>query len=199
MITEEEYARAIERINKQLYRIEKYAETSGEKITDYAYRLAMYDIKSIFGYADARGTKERKRFSRKIPLTKEGKLNQKRAGKVMRAIERFYELPSSTLTGMKEIYEKRAETLSNKFGLDKALTAKQLKKIFDSGLWARLSEKYASKTVITIIGQFERQKEDLKAKLEKGEAVVLTDSRYSKRVAKIFKDNPDALERYLKG
>ena len=104
MISTEEYLTAIERINKQLYRLEKYAKRSGEKITDYAYKLAMYDIKDIFGYTSTK--KERKRFSKKLPLTKTGTLDQKHAMKVMNAINRFYDLPTAKISGMKEIYER---------------------------------------------------------------------------------------------
>lgn len=212
MISTEEYLTAIERINKQLYRLEKYAKRSGEKITDYAYKLAMYDIKDIFGYTSTK--KERKRFSKKLPLTKTGTLDQKHAMKVMNAINRFYDLPTAKISGMKEIYEKRAQTLSEKrlkIGkFDKegnliegqSITGMQLKKLFDSGLWDQLTRKgkYTSKTAMRIIGQLIQDKEHLLEQIDKNaEKIVVNDSIYNKKLGKLFADNPDKLEEFLSG
>ena len=197
-ISNRDYIKAVKRINRQLQRLAKASRTSGENYRDYAYRLAMYDIKSIFGYKKGGG--ERRTFSEVIPLTKTGKPDQRRMAKVMRAIERFYEHPTATLRGISEIYSKRARTLSAKFGLEQGeeLTANQLKKLFDSGLWRDLKkEGYGSKTIVKIIGDITKQKDELKKQLEKGDNIVEIDSRYSKRVLKVFKNDPDAIAEYL--
>lgn len=197
-ISSADYIKAVKRINRQLQRIAKASREGGEDYTDYAYRLAMYDIKSIFGYAH--GGRERRTFSTVIPTTKTGKPDQRRMAKVMRAIERFYEHPTATLTGIKDIYSKRAKTLSAKFGLEEGeeLTANQLKKLFDSGLWRDLKkEGYGSKTIVKIIGDITKQKNELKEQLKKGDSIIEIDSRYSKRILKVFNKDPDAIAEYL--
>lgn len=199
MITKSDYIKAIKRINTQLGRLEAYSAKSGEKITDYAYRLAMRDIKSLFGYKDEHET-PRTRFPQAIPKTKTGKPSQQKMSAVLRAIEKFYDLPTSTISGMKEVYEKRAKTFSEKMKLDYDITAKQLKKLFDSGLYQQIRAEYGSATTYRILGQIELQKNELKAQLENADnKIINVEGRYHKRLAKIFKDDPKKLEYYLRG
>lgn len=198
MISSADYIRAVKRINRQLQRIAKASRESGEDFTQYAYRGALYDIKSIFGYK--KDGSLRRTFSTKVPLTKSGEVDQRKASQVLRAIERFYEHPTATLEGIKNMYSKRAHTLSVKFGLEESeeLTAKQLKKLFDSGLWRQLEkEGYGSKTIVKIIGDITKQKDKLKEQLAKADRIVEIDSRYSKRVLKMLNNDPDAIAAYL--
>lgn len=78
------------------------------------------------------------------------------------------------------------------------MTANQLKKLFDSGLWRDLKkEGYGSKTIVKIIGDITKQKNELKEQLKKGDNIIEIDSRYSKRILKVFKKDPDAIAEYL--
>ena len=142
-----DYRRAVNRINKQLYRLEQHYAETGEDITKTAYVSVMRDIKSFFGEG-------KKRFSKVIPD------GIRKYQKIMNAIKRFYEKPSSTISGMANVYSKRAKTWSKKMNAD--ITADDMKDIFESGLYRELANHYGSATVLKKIGMIERQAERIK-------------------------------------
>ena len=152
---QKEYRRAVERVNKQLYRLEKASAKEGYRgILDYAYRNAMRDIQAMGGG---------KRFSKSMPQT------MREYRKRMNAIRRFEEKPTSKLTGVKNIYEKRAETFSKKAGTD--IGWEGMAKIFESGLWESLVNRFESKTAQKMIGRIQKDADKLKEQMARGEAI----------------------------
>ena len=152
---QKEYRRAVERVNKQLYRLEKASAKEGYRgILDYAYRNAMRDIQAMGGG---------KRFSKSMPQT------MREYRKRMNAIRRFEEKPTSKLTGVKNIYEKRAGTFSKKAGTD--IGWEGMAKIFESGLWESLVNRFESKTAQKMIGRIQKDADKLKEQMARGEAI----------------------------
>ena len=152
---QKEYRRAVERVNKQLYRLEKASAKEGYRgILDYAYRNAMRDIQAMGGG---------KRFSKSMPQT------MREYRKRMNAIRRFEEKPTSKLTGVKNIYEKRAGTFSRKAGTD--IGWEGMAKIFESGLWESLVNRFESKTAQKMIGRIQKDADKLKEQMARGEAI----------------------------
>ena len=150
-----EYRRAVERVNKQLYRLEKHYAKTGENLMATAYSGVQRDIKSFFG--------EQKRFSKSMPATLRD--YQKR----MNAINRFYSKPSATITGMQNIYGKRAQSWSKIMGAK--ITSEQMKNVFESGLYKELTDLYGSKTALKKLGMIERQKSRIMQQMEAGKKI----------------------------
>lgn len=128
------YARRLAKaVDQRLVRIEKYSnqpEYAG--IKEWAYKGAMYDIKRIYG--------EGNRFNRGIPkkgveLTRQQELELMRKINAMRD---FIEKPSSTATGVKEIYQDQVDKFNKKNGTN--FTWKQLANYFTSKSYKKLAE-----------------------------------------------------------
>lgn len=151
-----EYTRAVNRINKQMQRLEKAAK-GGRKVLEYAYRGARTSIKELFGEYTEQG-KVRTRFSSTLPKTV-GDYQS-----VMNAINNFYSKPTSTLTGFKQIYEKRAAKLSELYKTK--ITPQQLQDLFDSGLWDAIYEHYGSETTMQMAIEVESKRDVIQKKLE---------------------------------
>lgn len=150
-----EYRKAVQRVNKQLYRLEKHYASSGENIMATAYGSVMRDIKSFFG--------EQKRFSKKMPAT------VREYQKIINAIKRFYAKPSATIRGMANVYSKRAKTWSKKMNAN--ITADDMRDIFESGLYKEFASVYGSATVLRAIGMVERQADRLMDLIKQGKKV----------------------------
>ena len=183
---QKEYFRAVERVNKQMQRLEKYEKTHGGKITQYAYRVLQADIKQFFGEG-------KKRFSRTdVPRDYRSFIAR------MNAIESFYKMPTSTISGNKKIYEKRAVTLSGKMGVE--ISGDQLRKVFESGLFDALIEHYGSATTLRAVGEIETQKEDLLEQLKKGEGITFSGDVLERlNEEELSQEFNDILSNYLKG
>ena len=183
---QKEYRRAVERVNKQLYRLEKASAREGYTgILDYAYRNAMRDIQAMGGG---------KRFSKSVPKT------MREYRKRMNAIERFESKPTSKLTGVKNIYEKRAETFSKKAGTD--IKWEGMAKIFESGLWESLVNRFESKTAQKMIGRIQKDAEKLREQMKAGEVLQFnTHSVYGRMLNAEMGENgiSEMLMRYLNG
>lgn len=175
---QENYRREVQRVNKQLYRLEKAYADKPEKLMETAYGSIMRDIKAEFG--------DQKRFGKSMPAN----MNEYR--KRMNIIQRFYDKPTSTLSGTRRVYENRAETLSGKLGVN--VTADDLKAFFDNGLWASLRGKYDSAKSVKYWATIERQRDRAIKQLREGKKVTFR-GRYAKDVNSIGLD--EMLRSYL--
>ena len=149
------YRKAVQRVNKQLYRLEKHYAKSGENILATAYSGILRDIKSFFG--------DQKRFSKKMPAT------VREYQKLMNAINRFYAKPSATISGMANVYSKRAKTWSKQMGAN--ITADQMRNVFESGLYKQLSDAFGSRTALKKLGFIQRQRDRILKQLEEGKKI----------------------------
>lgn len=145
--------RAIEALRHQTY---------FTNVDQYAYARAMRDIQSYGG---------NKRFSTKPPES------AKELSAKISDIKRFLNAPTSTKSGIIEVYEERAQTLNERYGLN--MDWKELADLFESGLFSNLEGRYASETAMRIIGTIrglsKKQIEGIKNnKNMKGESILET-------------------------
>ena len=112
---------------------------------DYAYRRAMRDIQ-VWSGEDAT------RFNRKPP---EGIANLKRK---MQDIRTFLSSETSTKSGLRQLEQKRADTLNKTYGTN--FTSKEVGKFFDSKLRKKMEDKILdSSTMVKTIAVIRRRKD----------------------------------------
>lgn len=182
------YFQAVERVNRQMRRLAAYEREKGGHITDYAYRVLQADIKSFFGPGKTRFS------TADVPRDMRSYLAR------MNAIEAFYRMPTATITGNKEIYDKRAVTMSEKMGVP--VTGDQLRKIFESGLFDELMRIYGSETALKAAGEIQEDREELKKNLNEGNKIIFSGEEtelLNDSDMKIEQSFYDALSKYLKG
>lgn len=183
----EEYKRMVDIVNKRLKRIETdYSKRAGyEAIKEYAYYGAKQDIKKIWG-PDAL------KFSKKIPT---GKNAYREFQKMFAAVEKFYGAQSSTLKGIKTVYENRAATLNKKY--DWNLSWTDLAKMFESGMYEKLKASgYGSDTIFKTIAVI--QKNEAKIMSERESIKVIGGNRMVHKIANDFIDkNRDDVKGYF--
>lgn len=197
-----DYKRLVSTANKRLQRLEKYAERPeyGPQILEYAYRVAQREIRI------QRGPGDHKRYSAQIPNT------LKALRREINRVERFMELPSSSLPGIRDVYQKRADSL-NKLMASKGyegpkFTWQQYAKFFESGLYQKVREQYDSAVAMKVMAQFIRRSDEIKKYLtetdkfkssyEIGDKPPVNPmnkrrGRYDARVREIMKQYPEEL------
>ena len=153
-----EYRKLAKRADQRLVRIEKeYSKRKGyEEITQYAYRVAMRDIKSWSGEGS-------RRFNTAPPKNTNA-LKAKIAD-----MKKFLEAPSSTLSGVKKIYDKRAATINKKFGTD--FSSAELKEFFDSALWKKLDAQYYGDVSLRAAGVIQSNQDEIKKAIAEHETI----------------------------
>ena len=137
-------------------------------------RFSRYEeFKNIKKYAYAKAEKMIKEWSPDLPEGKAPRWQRNtpfdtRSLKAkIKDIESFLSMKSSTVTGVKEIYKKRAETLNRqtpnekgKGGYGTKFTWQQLAKFFeDGGIADKTFDKYGSATVLLAFGEIQHNKD----------------------------------------
>lgn len=146
-------AKKADRRMRELERFSRYEEF--ENILNYAYRNAAKDIEAW----TPPGSKDKKpRWQRNMPMDTRS-LKAK-----IKDIENFLSKKTSTVTGVTEIYKKRAETINQRYGTN--FTWQQLANYFETGFADRTSDKYGSKTVLRALGEIQHKKEEVVKALE---------------------------------
>ena len=146
------YRRLAKAADQRLVRLEELSTQEGFKaVKKYAYARAMRDIESYGKSGDklrfnTAPPEDRRLFREKIMD--------------MRA---FLSSPTSTKRGIIEVYQKKVDTINQKFGTN--FTWQQLADFFDSGDADRLFKDYGSKTVMTAIGRIQQTKEQIEKKI----------------------------------
>lgn len=198
----EEYRKLVQAANKRLQRLEKYAQRPeyGPQILEYAYRVAQREIRI------QRGGDQFKRFSAKTPAT------LKALRKEVNRVNRFMELPSSSLPGIKETYVKRADALNKLLssrGFKSTYTWQQYAKFFETGLYQKVRSLYGSDVAFKIMGQFARRSDEIKKYLDETSKYREAPSgkppvnplkgkrgQYDSRVRQIMEQFPEELREY---
>ena len=125
------------RADERLRAINKYANCSGfENMTNWAYKKAMRDIR----YWSGEGAHT---FNRDAPTS----LKQLRAK--TRDIEEFLNMPTSTMTGTKEMYQSRADNLNQKYGT--SFSWEDLGDVFDRKEENVIYQKFGGKTYLKAV------------------------------------------------
>ena len=166
-----DYYRSLARMaNNRMTRIENLV-ASGDKdfgnMDKYAYRNAQYDIRKISG-SEAAG-----RYDYNIPLTKEGRVNKTELQRRINSAKRFLESPTSTKTGLRKVYEKRARTINQRYGWEigadgkrhrrkdwQNLTWEDMARYYEQDESVMADQKYGSKTEVWALGAIKRISND---------------------------------------
>ena len=138
------YKRIAKVADQRLNEIEQLAKKPGyKKIKQWAYKVAMREIKGMYGEGA-------KRFNRKPPS------DLRRMYKNINRVLQFLASPTSSKQGINEVYEKRAKTISDTYDID--LDWSTVGDFFESALYKKTDSKYGSKTVIQAIGIIQADK-----------------------------------------
>lgn len=137
----------------RLRALEKYSKEDDFKVADkWAYTTAMRDIRKWNG-------ENAKRFNTKPPASKRD------LQKKVTEIESFLNAPTSTKTGIKEVYQKRSDTYRKDYGVD--LHWSEVADFFESKAFKDMMEKgYGSKTVMIALGYQQKYEKEIKKMLK---------------------------------
>lgn len=149
-----EYRKLAKRADQRLVRLEKLSgQKDFKQVRQWAYKNAVTDA------LEWGASPDKPRFNIAPPKSTIS-LKAK-----IRDIQNFLEKPTSTKTGIIDVYEKKAQTLNEKYkdyGLN--LNWSDVGTFFESALYKKLSKKYSSGTVVKAI-----------ATLKNNEAEVIRD------------------------
>ena len=175
----------VQAANKRLQRTEKYAQQPGYRgMFNYAYKSAIADIESM------RGT-GKTRFSAKVPKTRRELLKQ------IKIVNAYLDLPSGTKKGIKEIYKKSAEKLSQNYNM--GVTWEDIRDMFETGLYDTLYLFFGeSKIVMKCIASITRNKDSLRRAIEQGRRVSFSGA-HARDLTELFNEpaNYRILANYL--
>lgn len=134
----EAYYRRIAKVaDQRLVRLERLAKTENTEVTKWAYKVAMRDI--------SRWNEGGKRFNTKPPEDKRSlraKIND---------IKTFLGSESSTKQGIRDVYERRLESLNENNSTHYQID--DLRELFSSSLWKKMENKnYSSDEILKAIG-----------------------------------------------
>lgn len=137
----------------RLVRLEKVVtQENFRNAKKWAYDRAMRDIKAWSGEGTTR-------FNTKPPKTMEGLLSK------IEDIKTFLSSKSSTKEGLKEILQKRADTLNKRYGTD--FRWDEVGDFFESRLNDKAEDIFGSKTKVMVVGVIQRNKKDIESYLHK--------------------------------
>lgn len=188
------YKRLAKATDQRLVRIEELSGLRGnapepgyENAYKYAYRKAIDSLDQGL------------RYNANIP--KPGTFEWRERVNAMRE---FLSSPTSTKTGIKQVYAKHAETINKRYGTN--FTPEQLADYFERGDYDKLQQKtdFGSKTVLRAIGKIQRAQQAVKEGLEQHQlkAGVEDEAALSilrKRSLKLYKNmKPEEIEEIRK-
>ena len=167
------YKQIAKAADQRLVNLERLAKKEGYKeVTQWAYKDAMREIRGMFG-------EDAKRFNRRIPD------NLNSVYKDINRVLGFLNAPTSSVTGITEIYNKRANTVSEHYNIN--VTWSNVGDLFESVLYKKVAKKYGSKTALMAIGQIQKNKKQVLQALKnerpisvhmaEGETYTIKDSR----------------------
>lgn len=153
-------------VDQRLVSLENASKKKGTKsATQYAYKLAMREGRNLYGEGFHR-------FNRKIRPEEliDSKGNVVDINDVYRArinaMLSIIQLKSSTITGLKEMYGRTADTLNERYGdmLGFDFTPENIGDFFESEAY-KDSEDYGSDTVFQSIGSFKENEKEIAEKI----------------------------------
>lgn len=181
------YRALAKRADQRLVRLEAYQhEQNFKTATKWAYARAMRDIKTYSGEGATR-------FNT-APPESVVQLQEK-----IEDIKTFLMSPSSTKKGIIDIYKKKADTINARYGTN--FKWDEIGKFFNSKLATDLDKKMASKTMLRVVGQMQKNKKNIIAAIKNANAVDLKvpDSMERKMIEKAIAENgEDILELFSK-
>ena len=162
-----EYVKLAKRADERLVRLEKLAQDPMFKgAKHFAYRWAQKNLKVW-----SPETEKPRRFNAAIPN------NQRSLKKKMRILKQFLDMPTSTKTGIKETFKKKAEDFNELHGTD--FTWEQLSTYFHSGLSANADAAFGSSTALELIAEMQRRRDEVIEAIKESneQTLILTDRK----------------------
>lgn len=155
------YRQLAKTADQRLIELERLSKKKGYKnVSEWAYANAMRDIRAAFG-------EDAKRFNRKLPD------NLNKIYKDINRVLRFLNAPTSSITGISEVYDKRAATINKKYGTD--VNWDKVGHIFESKLWKKTnSNNHGSATVLKAIGVLQANKTEVMKALKEHKPISIT-------------------------
>lgn len=148
--------------DQRLVELERLSEKEGFKeVKQWAYANAMFDIRAMFG-------EDAKRFNRRLPEDMKLQSIYKDINRVLN----FLNAPTSSVSGITEIYDKRTATLNKNYGLD--LTWDSTSHLFESQLWKKVNSKYGSGTALKAIGIIQKNRTEIEKALKDHKPISFT-------------------------
>ena len=145
--------------DSRLLALERLSKKAGyENVLAWAYRDAMYDIHAAFG-------PNAKRFNRKQPD------DLRNVYKQIRNVLRFLESPSSSKQGIDETYQKRADTVYERYGVK--TDWQSIGGLYESRLYQKTDSKYGSKTALKAIGFIQRNTSAILEALKENKSIAV--------------------------
>ena len=149
----EKLAKKADRRMREIERFSRYEEFKG--IKNYAYKAAEKMIEQ-WTPPWAKEKERAPRWQRVLPTNKEGVVDTRTLKAKIKDIETFLNMKSSTVTGIKQIYQKRAKTLNERYGTN--FKWQDLANFFEEGGIADSTfNEYGSKTVLVSIATIQKQ------------------------------------------
>ena len=152
----EQYKKLAKQANMRLLRLEKRAG-SNPALLDWAYAHAQEDIRKWRGSGKHR-----------YPSTvkQDAPISQLQAR--IADVEKFLEMETSTISGVKRVNEKRVDTINNKYGTD--FTSSDFQQFARSGMLDKIKAQYGSKTMWKAIGQIRKNMDTLVKQMKQHKA-----------------------------
>lgn len=175
-----EYRKLAKRADQRLVRLEQAQATRPEfkNILAYGYANAKRDAIS-WG-----ANKDRPRFNIAPPKN----TNQLKAK--IADIQRFLGYETSTVSGIKKTYAKRAKTINEKYGTE--FTWDSLAEFFESNLYKKMDALYYADAIFESVGQIQANEESIKEALKEHKPIhIKTDDM-------IVEDTVNHILRYYK-
>lgn len=153
-----------------------------ENVLSYAYRQAINDIQTLSGKRDAT------RFNTVLKKNKSGQVNQTLLHSKINAVKRFLEAPTSMTSTIKEMYQKRADKINEKYGT--TFTWQELGRFFESAGYDKLRAKLiASDVILKQIGKMQKNVDPKAVKAGADQNIRVSEDKVVAEVGKIIKDN----------
>lgn len=141
------YKRLAKQADQRLVRLEQLSEKKGfEAVKQYSYARAIRDIRQWAG-------QDATRFNQKTP-----KARRQLEAKI-RDMRTFLEAPTSTKAGIIKVYQKRADTINEKYGTD--FSWQDLGNYFEQAKASKADKKYGSATELKAMGEIQKQSDTI--------------------------------------
>lgn len=149
-----EYRKLAKRADQRLVRLEKLStQKNFKQIKQWAYKNAVTD-------AIHYGANPKKpRFNIKPPVDKTGKPSFVKLQAKIQDIKNFLEKPTSTKQGVIDIYQKKADTLNKKYGLN--LNWSDVGDLFESNLYKKNDRSMSSGTRLRAIATIKNNEAEI--------------------------------------
>lgn len=171
------YKKIAKAADQRMVNIEALAKKDGYKeITEWAYAKAQRDIRGMFG-------QDATRFNRKISPDE----NLNTIYKDINRVLDFLNSPTSSKQQIDEIFEKRANTIKEKYDVD--MNWSKTATVFDTVLWKKTGARKASATALKAIGIIQKNKKQIKRALKENEPIsIIIPEQKDPKTGKLTKD-----------